>query len=77
MLGTLIYMAPEYKNGELSTKVDAFAFGLVILEALTGLPVATPTPDHRTLLSLFEEELEEPAQLVQRLDRHAPRRGGA
>ena len=44
---------------------------------LTGLPVATPSrrrprPDHRTLLSLFEEELEEPAQLVQRLDRHAP-----
>ena len=72
VIGTLIYMAPEYKNGELSTKVDAFAFGLVILEALTGLPVAAPTPGHHTLLSLFEEDLEQPAQLVQCLDRHAP-----
>ena len=71
VLGTLIYMAPEYKNGELSTKVDAFAFGLVVLEALTGLPVAEPTNGYRTLLSYFEEELETPADLVQRLDSHA------
>ena len=71
VLGTLIYMAPEYKNGELSTKVDAFAFGLVILEALTGLPVAAPTDGYRTLLSYFEEELETPTQLVQHLDSHA------
>jgi len=44
-----------------------FAFGLVILEALTGLPVASPTPGHRSLLGLLEEDLEEPTQLVQRL----------
>jgi serine/threonine protein kinase len=36
IVGTLVYMAPEYKNGEVSTKVDVFALGLVILEALTG-----------------------------------------
>lgn len=70
LLGTLIYMSPEYKNGRLSTKVDAFAFGLVILEALTGLPV---NGQDGNLLQLFEEQLEEdPAQLVQRLDPHAP-----
>ena len=40
VVGTFVYMAPEYLLGELSTKVDAFAFGLVILEALTG----TSTP---------------------------------
>jgi serine/threonine protein kinase len=40
IVGTPVYMAPEYLRGELSTKVDAFAFGLVILEALTG----TSTP---------------------------------
>ena len=39
ILGTQVYMAPEYKNGNLSTKVDTFAFGLVIIETLTGLPV--------------------------------------
>jgi serine/threonine protein kinase len=30
VMGTQVYMAPEYKNSELSTKVDAFAFGLVL-----------------------------------------------
>ena len=59
-------------RGELSTKVDAFAFGLVILEVLTGLPVVLPGAHRRTLLMLFEDELEEPSELVQRLDRHAP-----
>jgi serine/threonine protein kinase len=41
IVGTPVYIAPEYLRGEsMSTKVDAFAFGLVILEALTG----TSTP---------------------------------
>ena len=31
VVGTLVYMAPEYLRGELTTKVQAFAFGLVIL----------------------------------------------
>ena len=44
VMGTQVYMAPEYKNGELSTKVDAFAFGLVVLETLTGYAVCSPAP---------------------------------
>ena len=75
IVGTNLYMAPEYKNGEVSNKVtchaipqgrmgtqrlcillstsvhstdtprrhraqvDVYAYGLVLLEALTGLPV--------------------------------------
>jgi len=35
VVGTLVYMAPEYLKGKLSFKVDAFAFGLVVLETLT------------------------------------------
>jgi interleukin-1 receptor-associated kinase 4 len=35
VMGTQVYMTPEYMRGELSTKVDAFAFGLVVLETLT------------------------------------------
>lgn len=35
VVGTLVYISPEYKNGQLSVKVDSFAFGLDILEALT------------------------------------------
>jgi serine/threonine protein kinase len=35
VMGTQVYMTPEYMRGELSTKVDSFAFGLVVLETLT------------------------------------------
>jgi hypothetical protein len=34
VMGTQVYMALEYKNVHLSTKVDAFAFGLVFLKTL-------------------------------------------
>ena len=42
----------------LSLKVHAFAFGLVIIETLTGLPVLIPAVGHRDLLSMFEEDLD-------------------
>ena len=32
--------------GCVGDKVDAFAFGLVIIEALTGLPVLNPAAGH-------------------------------
>ncbi|GMH62382.1 hypothetical protein TrST_g13769 [Triparma strigata] len=54
VLGTLVYMPPEYHRGELSTKIDAYAFGLVLLEALTGLPIAAPTDSFRDLYALYE-----------------------
>ncbi len=38
-MGTTIYMSPESVRGELSYKVDSFAFGLVMIETLTGLPL--------------------------------------
>ncbi len=55
VMGTQVYMAPEYKNGNLSTKVDAFAFGLVVIETLTGYDVCSPAQGHRDLLSMFEK----------------------
>ena len=55
---TQVYMAPEYMRGELSMKVDAFAFGLVVLETLTGYAVCSPAPGHRNLLSMFDQELD-------------------
>ena len=51
-------MVPEYKNGELSTKVDAFAFELVVLETLTGYVVCSPAPGHLNLLSMFDQEID-------------------
>ena len=70
---SLCAQAPEAKNGELSTKVDSFAFGLVILEAVTGLGVMLseapkgrklPPTKEKTLLALWYEELcESPTKL--------------
>ena len=55
VMGTHVYMASEYhRGGELSTKVDAFAFGLVIIETLTGYAVCSPAPGHLNLMSMFD-----------------------
>eukprot|EP01025_Chloroclados_australasicus_P027935 TRINITY_DN27645_c0_g2_i3.p1 TRINITY_DN27645_c0_g2~~TRINITY_DN27645_c0_g2_i3.p1 ORF type:complete len:862 (-),score=69.44 TRINITY_DN27645_c0_g2_i3:116-2701(-) len=36
--GTLGYLAPEYRNlGSVTPKIDVFAFGVVVMEMLTGL----------------------------------------
>jgi len=69
--GTQIYMSPEYKNGLLSTKVDAFAFGLVVLEALTGYDICKPVPGYSDLHSLYEEELGSADKLLVHLDKRA------
>ncbi len=72
VMGTQVYMAPEYhRGGELSTKVDAFAFGLVIIETLTGYAVCSPVPGHRDLLSMFGEDLDNPTKLLSHLDKRA------
>ena len=36
------------------------------------MSVVNPTGTHRTLLAMFEEELDEPAKLIRHLDGHAP-----
>ena len=69
VMGTQVYMAPEYKNGELSTKVDTFAFGLVVIETLTGYVVCSPAPGHLNLMSMFEQELNTGSKLVAHLDK--------
>lgn len=37
IIGTSVYMAPETFQGDVSTKSDAFSFGIVLFELLTGL----------------------------------------
>ena len=69
--GTFLYMSPEAKNGHISTKMDSFAFGLVMLETLTGLPVHKPKPGREDLLELFEEEMETYTGLQVLLDKAA------
>jgi interleukin-1 receptor-associated kinase 4 len=69
VMGTQVYMAPEYIKGELSTKVDTFAFGLVVIETLTGYAICSPAPGHRNLLSMFEQDLDTASKLLAHLDK--------
>lgn len=46
IIGTRAYMPPEYDSGAISEKFDAYSFGVVIFEMLTGLP---PFDDSRNL----------------------------
>ena len=51
ILGTSGYIPPEYYRGEISVKTDIFAFGVVILEVLTGLPSFDGQNDPKELVS--------------------------
>ena len=71
VIGTQVYMAPEYMRGELSTKVDAFAFGLVVVETLTGYAICSPVPVHRDLLSMFQDDFDTASKFLAHLDKRA------
>ncbi|XP_057541949.1 protein LYK5-like [Amaranthus tricolor] len=47
VVGTHGYLAPEYiENGVVTTKLDVFAFGVVMLELLSGKPAIRPSATH-------------------------------
>lgn len=55
IIGTSVYMAPEAFRGDVSTKLDTFAFGVVLLELVTGLKPFDDSRDEPDILSHVEE----------------------
>lgn len=55
--GTNPYMAPECVRGIISTSVDIFAFGVVLLELLTGLDVLDQNRNKYDLVSSCDKSL--------------------
>lgn len=60
IIGTTVYMAPEYlTSGRVSDKIDAYSYGLVLLELLTGLPAYDDHRDEHSLVVHVQENSDE------------------
>ncbi|XP_053403601.1 interleukin-1 receptor-associated kinase 4-like [Mercenaria mercenaria] len=55
VIGTSAYLAPEAMNFDVSTKLDSYSFGIVILEILTALPPLDHDREEKDLKSHVEE----------------------
>jgi len=74
LIGSPRYMAPEYvEKGEVSTKIDVFALGLILDEMLTGMPVFPGNDPHAVLDSIVRDPVAPPSRfnpaVDERLDR--------
>ena len=55
VIGTSAYLAPEALHFDVSTKLDSYSFGIVILEIITGLPPLDQDREEKDLKSHVEE----------------------
>ncbi|KAB2594877.1 inactive protein kinase [Pyrus ussuriensis x Pyrus communis] len=60
VVGTLGYLAPEYaENGKVSTKTDVYAFGVILLQLITGLRPTDKTLEGKSLVGWARPLLKE------------------
>lgn len=60
IVGTIGYMAPEYlENGLVSTKLDVYAFGILMFEMLTGKEIAELYEENRHLSDILNAVVED------------------
>ncbi|KAK6142427.1 hypothetical protein DH2020_022775 [Rehmannia glutinosa] len=80
LVGTFGYMPPEYAQyGDVSPKVDVFAFGVVLYELISAKEAIVKTSgsaaDSKGLVGLFEEVLSKPDQIEELTKLVDPRLG--
>lgn len=60
VVGTIGYMAPEYaKRGKVSTKTDVYAFGVILLELITGRTPMDKSLEEKSLVGWAKPLLKE------------------
>lgn len=55
VIGTSAYLAPEARYFDVSTKLDSYSFGIIVLEVLTALPPLDDKRDEKDLKSYVED----------------------
>ncbi|XP_033760967.1 interleukin-1 receptor-associated kinase 4-like [Pecten maximus] len=71
VIGTSAYMAPEAIRFDVSAKLDSFAFGVVLLEVLTGLAPNDPRREEADLWSYVQEKCDDDGEIEELLDKSA------
>jgi hypothetical protein len=73
IVGTRPYMAPEYAQlGQVSEKTDTFAYGVVLLELLTGMPPIDESTSEVLHQSAYDMLCDPAARLAPLLDARVP-----
>lgn len=66
VIGTSAYLAPEYaESGQITTKTDVFAFGVVLLELTTGRSTTEKGVEKRNLLEWVRKSVTHSISLLQ------------